>query len=106
MTEGAAIETLARRHDAELHPIMLDRLRELDLYVELRARALAKRKLPAAPPRLPRAFLTEWYFATRLGIDTPGDVVEYTGSLGIEDVDKFYALIEAEFASQEPTQGE
>lgn len=92
--DDAAVETLARDRDAELHRGMLDRLRELELYPGYRENALARRgHSPSLSAPMPRALLAAWFFEERLGRAIPRDIADYATSIGLPGVDKFYDLL-------------
>ncbi|PDQ17221.1 hypothetical protein CN311_31185 [Mesorhizobium sanjuanii] len=96
--DDAAVETLARDRDSELHQGMLDRLRELDLYTGYRKNALARqRPSPSSSAPMPRALLAAWYFETQLGRPVPRDIADYAISIGLPGVDKFYDLLAHEY---------
>lgn len=98
IVDKAGVETLARNRDADLHQGMLDRLRELDFYADLRAHALAKQRYSASPSvRLPRPLLAAWYFEKRLGQPVPGDLADYAASIGLASVEKLYELLACEY---------
>jgi hypothetical protein len=98
MNDRAAVESIAQLRDAELHAGMLDRLRELDLYPQLRDRATKRRQAARGAPNIPRVSLVTWYFATRLSMPVPDDIADYAASIGIEDVESFYELLAADRA--------
>ncbi len=100
ISDTARIETLARSYDPQLQQNMLDRLRELDRYGQTRDRVRAKKAsmaLQPAPRQLPRLMLAEWYFKSRLQKPMPSHLDDYAASIGIEDMDKFYDLLAAEY---------
>jgi len=99
IADDAAVETLARDRDAELHQGMLDRLRELELYAGYSKNALARRRLRSSGAPLPRAMLAAWFFEKRLGRPTPQDVADYAASIGLSNVDRLYELIASEYTS-------
>ncbi len=98
IADDAAVETLARDRDAELHWAMLDRLRELGLYADYRNGALAKRRHSSSTsgPQ-PRTLLLAWYFEKRMGEPVPRDLADYAASIGLTNVDKFYELLASEY---------
>lgn len=97
--DDAAVETLARERDAELHQGMLDRLRELDLYPGYRQNALARqRHSPSSSGPMPHALLAAWFFEKQLGRAIPRDIADYAVSIGLPGVDKFYDLLAHGFA--------
>jgi len=92
--DDAAVETLARDRDAELHQGMLDRLRELDLYPGYRENALARqRRSSSLSAPMPRALLAAWFFEKQLGRPVPRDIADYAISIGLPGVDEFYDLL-------------
>ena len=94
MEDNAAVETLARERDAELHQGMLDRLRELDLYTGYRENALARRRHSSSlSPTMPRALLAAWFFEKQLGRPVPRDIADYAISIGLPGVDDFYEML-------------
>lgn len=96
--DDAAIETLARGRDAELHWAILDRLREQGLYPGYRDKALARQRSPSLSVPLPRALLAAWFFEKRLGRDVPRDIDDYAISIGLPGIDSFYDLLAREYA--------
>lgn len=94
--DDAAIETLARDRDAELHRAILDRLREQGLYPGYRDKALARQRSPSLS--VPRALLAAWFFEKRLGREVPRDIDDYAISIGLPGIDSFYDLLAREYA--------
>jgi hypothetical protein len=94
--DDAAIETLSRDRDAELHRAILDRLREQGLYPGYRDKALARQRSPSLP--VPRALLAAWFFEKRLGREIPRDIDDYALSIGLSGIDSFYDLLGREYA--------
>jgi len=73
---------------------MLDRLRELDLYPGYRENALARqRHSPSLSAPMPRALLAAWFFEKQLGRSVPRDISDYSISIGLPGVDRFYDLL-------------
>jgi hypothetical protein len=103
VADRAGLEKLARERDADLHSHMLDQLRQEDSYVELRERARAKARLRSSAgggrgARIPPPVLVSWYFGTRLGTAVPDDLADYVATIGLADLDRFYALLAIEYA--------
>lgn len=96
--DDAAVETLARDRDAELHGAMLDRLRELGLYPDYRGKALARQRSPSLSAPVPRALLAAWFFEKRLGGAVPRDIDDYAISIGLPGIGEFYDLLAHEYA--------
>ncbi|MDX8462674.1 TfuA-like protein [Mesorhizobium humile] len=96
--DDAAVETLARDRDAELHRAILDRLRELGLYPDYRDKALARQRAPSLSAPVPRALLAAWFFEKRLGRAVPRDIDDYAISIGLPGIEEFYDLLAHEYA--------
>lgn len=91
---------IARRKD-QLDAALLDELRRVGDYADLRDRAHEKARIaqdsaePDDPTRNIRMLI--WYFETRLDQPVPDDLDSYAAALGLDGRDAFIDLIKAEY---------